>query len=317
MALPDLTIDRAYLITAWLASALWGIFTIIFLFWLVSTIRGRARRPVNYISTVAVCCMYILATVQLSFVFQRIIYAFLVAVNDPEAIGSPGAQLYLSDAGQPLNRDEYAIYVTLLVIADLALIWRCYVVWGRKAWVTVLPLSFVIGTAVAGYGVIIQLFVPGTHTLTTMGMFTLTLTLSMAVNLIVSALTAGRIWYMASRIATIPALKSSSNSYHQIMILVLESGLVMTVGKTLEFTLFLVNSNAFWIVMNSMPQIMGICPTFIILSVYTGFVTPPMPMGTCDGFTSGGSAELTLVPFPVRQDTMGGPKWDVERQGEV
>lgn len=112
---------------------------------------------------------------------------------------------------------------------------------------------------------------------------------------------------------------SAQTPYNKIILLIVESGLVMGVSKIIEFVLFniapgdgLSGMNALYIVMDSMPQIMvrvstslslyaeliisltqGICPTFIIMVVNSGFTSMSLTQNTIHS----GRHTVTAVPM--------------------
>jgi len=132
----------------------------------------------------------------------------------------------------------------------------------------------VLATAITGYGAIGRYFSPNPYTSESVLWAEAMLATSMITNVIVTALTAGRIWQLTRGLT----LGSSSVHYNHVLLLIIESGLVMSISKTIEFILFelapddgLDGLNALYILMDCMPQIMGICPTAIILAVNRGF----------------------------------------------
>ncbi|KAF8509049.1 hypothetical protein JB92DRAFT_2814410 [Gautieria morchelliformis] len=272
MALPNFPIDKSYLIAAWLASAFWGAFTVIFAFWLATTITRPQTR--SWLPIGAVIFMYGLATAHISCVLARIIQAFIVHIND-----EGGAILYLADIGQPLNRSKDMIYVTMIVLADTILVWRCFMVWNKNYYVIAVPSIMALATAISGYGAIARYYTPNPYTPTSVQWAEGMLTVSMATNIIVTLLTAGKIWKVAHGLGAM-SFGPSQRRYHYVILLIVESGVVMAASKTLEFILFMLapndgldGLNALYIVMDCMPQIMGICPTFIMLAVNRGFTS--------------------------------------------
>jgi len=282
MTLPNFPIDKAYLVGGWLASAFWGAFTVLMCVWGLSVSRSKGPR-VHAVLPFAIVFMYILATVHISLVLARLIQAFIVHVNDE------GAVMYLADIGAPLNRAKDMVYVSLIVGGDWILIWRCFMVWNKSYYVVVLPLCMVIGTAVSGYGAIGQYFLPNPYVPETVQWAQGMLAVSMVTNIVVTGLTAGRIWYIARKMDAI-SFGPSLLRYRSIILLIVESGVFMAVSKIIEFTLFqlapndgLNGLNALYIPMDCMPQIMGICPAFIMLAVSTGLTSPGTAAYTGNG----------------------------------
>lgn len=272
-AMTNFPIDKSYLVGGWLASALWGAFTVVFAFCIISVITrpGGGR---NHVTTGVVVVMYVLATAHIALVLSRLIQAFIVHVND-----DGGAILYLADISQPLNRSKDMIYITLIVLGDIVLVWRCFMVWSKNYIVIAIPCSMVVATAITGYGAVGQYFLPDPFTPTSVQWAEGMLAVSMATNLLVTALTAGKIWNLMRNLGDM-SFGSSQIKYRYMILLIVESGVVIAISKTIEFILFelspddgLDGNNALYIVMDCMPQIMGIVPTFIILAVNRGFTS--------------------------------------------
>ncbi|KAJ3805131.1 hypothetical protein F5876DRAFT_19628, partial [Lentinula aff. lateritia] len=268
MALSNFPIDKSYLIATWLASAFWGLSCHLYFFSNFDIYPEEPTSKFNQRNT-HIALRYTLSTVHISLVLTRIIEAFIVHVGD-----DGGAISYLANIGLPLNRSKDMIYVTTVVMADTILLWRCLMVWNKNYWVIALPGLLVLTTAITGYGAIAHYFLPDPYIPETVSWAIGMLITSMATNIIVTILTAGRIWQLTRR----SSLGKSNIRYNYVILMIIESGLVMAISKTLEFILFelapdngLDGLNALYIVMDCMPQIMGICPTAIILAVNRGF----------------------------------------------
>ncbi|KAG8864324.1 hypothetical protein FRB96_006146 [Tulasnella sp. 330] len=91
--------------------------------------------------------------------------------------------------------------------------------------------------------------------------------LSLATNSITTAFVAGRIWYLARKV-TVPGL--DPNRYNHVVAMLVESGLLYSSLKICELVLFVLGSHAFYIVFDSIVQIMCIAPTGIFIWVALG-----------------------------------------------
>ncbi|KAI0072735.1 hypothetical protein K474DRAFT_1667460 [Panus rudis PR-1116 ss-1] len=267
-------IDKSYLVAGWLAGVFWGAFTVLFVACMITSFMHHRRR---WQTLGAVTVMYCLATAHISFVVIRLIQAFIVHVNDADQ----GAIMYLADIGQPLNRSKDMVYITSIWLGDSILVWRCYMVWNRDWRIIALPCIMVAATAISGYGAVGQYFASDPFTLLAVRWANGMLAVSMVTNLVLTLLTAGRIWAL-TRTIDFQATPGSNarNRYRTVVLVVLETGMLVTVGKLVEFILFqlapddgLDGNNALYIVMDCMPQLMGIAPTFIILAVNQGFTS--------------------------------------------
>ncbi|KAJ3576415.1 hypothetical protein NP233_g451 [Leucocoprinus birnbaumii] len=286
---PNFPIDEAYLVASWCAAALWGVFTVLFALCMMTIIGARPGRTQNSVIVGGVIVMYALATAHVSLTLARNINAFIVHVQDQ------GAVLYLADIGQGLNRSKDMIYITEIVLADVVLLWRCFMVWNRNYYVIAFPAIMVLGTAISGYGAMGRYFTPDPYEVASIRWAEGMMVISMVSNILLTFLTAGRIWVL-SRSFSDMRFSASTARYNHLILLIVESGVLITLSKVIEFILFelspndgLEGLNAFYIVMDCMPQIMGICPTFIIMCVNRGFSTTDPEAYTSGAYALRGS----------------------------
>ncbi|KAH8101905.1 hypothetical protein BXZ70DRAFT_1063915 [Cristinia sonorae] len=267
-------IDKSYLVGGWLASGFWGAFTILYIICIATTLQ---RRKHWHFTTFAITVMYALATTHIGLILARLIQAFIVHVNDI------GAVMYLADIGQHLNRSKDMIYVTSIILGDSILVWRCFMVWNSNWLVITVPSIMVLSTGISGYGAIGQYYLPDPYVPTTVKWATAMLAVSMATNILLTLLTAGRIWFLTSEIkfTGLSTRTKPQMRYRAVILIILEAGMLVTVGKILEFVFFIIapddgldGDNALYVIMDCMPQIMGIAPTLILLAVNQGLTSP-------------------------------------------
>ncbi|KAI0800118.1 hypothetical protein C8Q74DRAFT_1363912 [Fomes fomentarius] len=264
-------IDEAYLIGGWLESALWGFYTLLFGL-SIHTIYQKRRERILRFTTISVILLYVLATIHLVLAVVRLINAF-VRYRD-----TVGPVEYLANIAVPLNVAKDWFYVTNLFLGDLVVVWRLYVVWGQNQWIAAFPIICVVAELIAGYGATLQWVLPNPVLESTVQWGTAMFSMSMATNIAVTAATAGRIWYLTLR----PKREGSMHSpihYNRLILLLVESGALITTAKIIEFALFNVapgdglnGNNAMYIVFEAMPQITGIAPTLIIYVVNNGYI---------------------------------------------
>ncbi|TCD70023.1 hypothetical protein EIP91_005275 [Steccherinum ochraceum] len=267
-------IDKAYIVGDWLASFFWGVFTVLFLICVVTSLRNIRQR---WFSLGTVTVMYCLATSHIAIALTRLIQAFVVHVHDSDE----GAILYLANIAIDINRSKDMIYITAIWLGDSILVWRCFVVWNRDWRVIALPCIMVIATAVSGYGAVGMYFDPNLNPIVATNWASGMLAVSMVTNFILTILTAGRLWFLSRKIDFDAQMEPTSYLPHRIVVLaILEAGLLVTIAKFLEFLFFelapingLTGNNALYVMMECMPQLMGIAPTLIILAVNLGFTS--------------------------------------------
>ncbi|KAG7442308.1 uncharacterized protein BT62DRAFT_973830 [Guyanagaster necrorhizus] len=257
-------IDEAYLISAWVASFLWGCFTVLAAYAFYTIISIRKSRPPNKVVTSAIVVLYCLATAHAALSIRRLIDAFIVHADDV------GSQRYLADIGAGINKAKDLIYITSTCIGDMVIVWRCFIVWNKNIPAIILPVLLVFGTALSGYGAIGHYFVLETANIKEVTRWGTTMFItSLCTNIIVTLLTAFRIWWIA-RSTTSKAIKR----YQTLLLVIIESGALVTITKAFEFGLYkhapgdgLNGLNAMYIPFDCMPQITGIVPTLIVIAV--------------------------------------------------
>uniref|UniRef100_A0A0W0G2V6 Uncharacterized protein n=1 Tax=Moniliophthora roreri TaxID=221103 RepID=A0A0W0G2V6_MONRR len=178
---------------------------------------------------------------------------------------------------------QQVLALCLVTMADLMLFHRCYMIWGSSKWIA-FPLTFVIlslaiceivAVAFAVIGISntanpakVQLFLLG-NTIDTA--FWLA---DMGVNVILTLLTAGRIWWISreARKHMGPAIKTK---YNTIVAIILESGILYPIFLTTGIIyIILIDPGS----SGSIPfqlafvtyQVAGIAPTLIIIRAASG-----------------------------------------------
>ncbi|KZO94706.1 hypothetical protein CALVIDRAFT_538815 [Calocera viscosa TUFC12733] len=245
--------------------------------------------------------LYVLATGHISLDFARLIEGFIYTESGPERIA------FFSNVALRINVAKDFLYVTSLTIADTVIVWRCWIVWSKNWIVVAFPIILVIGEAVSGYGAIGKYLSPHLTTDTSIKPWgTALFSLSLATNVLVSSLTAGRIWWI-SRAAH--KLRSGRSPSLGAIIVIIESGLAITLAKIIEFTTYqiafagTVNMQAIYVMFEVMPQLFGIIPTVILLSIQIGITSSSrsyMPSGPRSPTLPGPTRETNLTSFTGR-----------------
>ncbi|PCH41956.1 hypothetical protein WOLCODRAFT_17409 [Wolfiporia cocos MD-104 SS10] len=235
--------------------------------WLESFVWGEILRYTPHV--------YTLASVHVILGLAHIVRGFITLR------GSIDPNNYLGDTAEPLDVAGNYIYITNLIVGDSVVVWRLYVVWGKRLWAAAIPIAMLVGTAIAGYGSITQYFFPNVQVSATVDWGTSMFAISLSTNAIVTVMTAARIWYVSRTNNMMTGQQISS--YSRLILLILESGLTVTAAKLVEFVLFETCGNGYTgnmainVPMALMPQltahmkIQGLIPTVIVLLVNTGY----------------------------------------------
>jgi len=164
----------------------------------------------------------------------------------------------------------------------------------------------------AGYGAISQYFLVNPDPEQSIDFGTAMFAVSLTTNVFVTALTIGRIWWK-SRSITRSMGRSSQSPYRNLILLLIESGSVIAIAKLLEFILFEISGsgigglNALYIVFDMIPQINGIMPTLIIITVNAGqTITDAQHSASLSTFKANGvSADSSTIMFGANNPSTG------------
>ncbi|KZO94708.1 hypothetical protein CALVIDRAFT_197970 [Calocera viscosa TUFC12733] len=278
----NFTFDYAYGVGCWCAAALWGVFTVLFIIclWLVRRTDGLKR-----VQVIAVIALYILGTASVALGLATAIQGFILTSTSAARLA------YFSNVAQPLIVANTFIYIIMLCISDLVLVWRCWLVWNKKWVIAMLPILMVVGQVAAGCGAVGQYLgpnMPGDYAIRPWA--TAMYAMSLATNITLSLLIAGRLWWVMR--ASSQYVVGGRHGTYGALRLVIESGLAITSAKIIEFVLFQMaflnnaQNEAIFVMYLAMPQILGIIPTLIILSIQTGV----SPAGVYSVSTTAGSS---------------------------
>ncbi|KAF8170786.1 hypothetical protein BJ912DRAFT_996551 [Pholiota molesta] len=97
----------------------------------------------NLPMTITAVAMILLATAQLCVDTANVFVAFLH--NDRAA-----RIAFLADTSTKLFSAKHCILISQLLIGDSFVSYRCWIVWGRRIWIVILPVLLSLGSAVSG-----------------------------------------------------------------------------------------------------------------------------------------------------------------------
>ncbi|KAJ7671239.1 hypothetical protein DFH06DRAFT_910331, partial [Mycena polygramma] len=231
--------------------------------------RRTPGTPVNMLLLVTAVLMFAMSTIHICIGLARGLTAFIDRTGLPN-----GASEYYGEIWLWINIFKQALYVTNNIVADSLVIIRCYVVWNFSYRVVAFPVIMLLATSVCGYVAVAQFarLVPGQDVFTTTiaEWGTTLFSLSLSTNIIVTSLIAGRIYWIGRRTKR---LISGAHNYQNTVAIVLESGVIYSVGLVTLLIVYRSGTNAQYIVYDAMAQIMGIVPTMIIVRVGLGLAT--------------------------------------------
>jgi len=186
-----------------------------------------------------------------------------VVLKDPD-------QYYL-DLSNPLEVVKTVVYVTLTIVGDTFVTYRCYIVWNRKWYVVAVPVLLLAGEAASGYVASndfsktrpgAEIFLANLKPWVT-SFFSLTFT----TNVLCTSLLAYRILRIRSRVRKMNQTNSRVNS---VVVIVVESAAIYSMSVLSLLVAYLMDSNVQYTILDLTSPIIGIAFTGIILRVSLG-----------------------------------------------
>jgi len=239
-----------------------GIFTILSCgtLWIIIN-KSDTRRPL----VVTVCVMYILAFAQLAIDVQRAIEGFVEYADVPK-----GSLVFYGKLNDATELAKNIVYVLQTIVGDSIVVWRCYIVWGKRWPVTIVPILMLLLTAVAGFGTtyIFSKVQPGDRVFISQlyPWITTYFSLTLATTVICTTLIAVRIWrgQMMMRQARL------QSNLMPIMVTLVESGAIYAAALLSVIVTYATKNNAQYIVLDLLTSLIGIVFSLIIIRVGLG-----------------------------------------------
>ncbi|KAJ6590068.1 hypothetical protein DFH09DRAFT_1359084 [Mycena vulgaris] len=271
--MPDIPLDKASFVSLWLETLLYGAYGVLFGICVHILLYSR-RGPGKSINMPLLCtavAMFTMSTMHVCIGLIRGLTAFIDRKGIPD-----GALIYYEEIWLWISIFKQALYATNNIVADSLVIYRCYMVWGSKFKIIVIPLIMLLATTICAYAAVYNFskIVPGEDVFATniAEWGTALFSLSLATNIIVTSLIAGRIYWLARVTRTVLGSKHS-NKYQNAVVIIVESGAIYSLSLMTLLILYCSKTNAQYIVYDAQAQIMGIVPTMIIVRVGLGVST--------------------------------------------
>ncbi|TFK69995.1 hypothetical protein BDN72DRAFT_839606 [Pluteus cervinus] len=150
------------------------------------------------------------------------------------------------------------VYVVCNAISDSILLYRCYIIWNHNRRVVIVPailLVVITGCGIAFDGTTMELF----------RWADIYLSMAIGFNILVTSLTAGRIWWTIRNVRDTHFLQSSNRS-QQLFIFLVETGLIYPAYMCIDFG-FRNNSYVSILMCTGIIPIVVIVPTLILVRV--------------------------------------------------
>jgi len=261
--------DVSKLVSIFIQTLLYGAYTVVFglTIWILVW-RRPAGQKINKLMLWLSLIMFTIATMHVSVNYARVFLAFITYRN---AEGGPaGFFNILSNFSQIFGS---TLYVAQTLVGDSVALLRCHIVWGRQWHIIIFPFLLLLGSTVCGISILYYFAKIGEDQAQVFAMqlqnwivsfFSLTL----ATNIICTALVAYRIWHVNRSVITF-----TNRSWHPVTLLIVESGAIYSV--TLISLLILYKSESWfqYVVLDSVSSIVGLVFSMIIVRIGLGVTT--------------------------------------------
>ncbi|KAJ7326169.1 hypothetical protein DFH08DRAFT_884978 [Mycena albidolilacea] len=230
--------------------------------------RLKPVRELNWAMLIVVFILFGVATVDAILQFYRNLHTFQIANGPGDAAGD------FSNISDPINVVKSATVCIQTTIADMMLVYRCWVIYGRSWLVISLPGLLVLGnTAVTGVVLYLEITL-NQHALLSVKQIkpfgAAFWALTIVINIITTGLIVARMWrinrgtqdiiYRPERRGPRP-----STTLQHIMRIVIESGLLYTGTSLITFISYVTNSVAVYVTTDIEIQVIGIAFNLIII----------------------------------------------------
>ncbi|KAH7334692.1 hypothetical protein B0J17DRAFT_87409 [Rhizoctonia solani] len=255
----------AVLVGVWTETALWGIFLALYLTCVCVLVRKRAPQTIQWIPLSTASLLFILATIHLALQLRKVYEGLVLCVNQP---GGPDA--YFGDLRHWPNVAADGVYATMILVGDSVVIHRCFLIWGNRIRVIIIPVLLVLCTAASGYVAIWLLTRMPSHGTVLEGPVAkcavATFLLSLATNILTTGLISYRIIATARKVSTSVDIRP----YIGGLAVIVESAAIYTTGLIVYLIVYVSRTNAQYILFCALCPIIGIVPTLIIVRVGLG-----------------------------------------------
>ncbi|KAJ8497093.1 hypothetical protein ONZ45_g12197 [Pleurotus djamor] len=258
------------LITVWIDIFVYGIYTVLFSLCIYLFRSRKKSHPVVVSSTIS---LYFLCTAKLLLDLMDVVLQYRVSSPYTSSIVyEAGVYVYIT-----------AKHSTGSLVADSLLIYRCYIIWNSRVAIIFIPVICLLATAVVGY------LTPYT------GINVLYVTL--ATNILVTGLTAGRIWWIKRHLSQFLGPHATSK-YDSILAIIVESGLLYPMFLLIYLGMTKVNWGH-WMTYYLISQVVGIAPTILLVRVGLGLDVNEESIRTLEFAKSAAPADSSSTVTPV------------------
>ncbi|KAF8554857.1 hypothetical protein OG21DRAFT_1496686 [Imleria badia] len=263
-ALPSM--GKISMIGIWIETVLYGVNCVMYGLCMFLLLRGGKVPTLRWVLLVMCTILFLLCTVHVGVSVRQLLEAFVYA---PPGVPDYSTTYWLDYTTTPrVLKDN--VFSTLVLIQDLILIWRLYVVFMSDWRVVVFPIILGANSVACAYVASTLLALPNVGQLYDTRITALRLTISawtsgLTLNVSVTGAIVGRLWWMTQTMASLSA--TSTNRFASSIYIVVESGAIPAVTAVAVLALSVTNSLAVFSVVDVASQLTALMPFLIVVQV--------------------------------------------------
>ncbi|KAJ8474833.1 hypothetical protein ONZ45_g15815 [Pleurotus djamor] len=279
--MPTFEIDESQLVGLFVEAVLYGFVVVTFppciraLIWSNGT--RKSSSSIQWPMLLIAIVLAAFATLDMSLTLLHNIKAFILYK------GAGGAIEEFTNISDWINIMGTVDVVFPIILGDGVLIYRCWIVYGKNNWVVIIPLLLLLGSFITAiWTIVLEVTLQARATLQFIKLKPIIMTSTLTTliqNVLTTALIIWRIWRVdretARYISTMRAAGSltqqssgqprPSTRLQQVIRIVIESGLILTITAIVSTAVYVTNSNSFVIVGNAQVQVIPIAFNLIII----------------------------------------------------
>ncbi|KAI0640930.1 hypothetical protein C8Q79DRAFT_423466 [Trametes meyenii] len=261
-------LPRAELIALFLESLIFGSFAVLYaisIWILLYRERRHGRSKLNKWMFATATVMFVLSVGHLAFDVQRAVDGFVVHGGTPR-----GTLDFYNRLSNPTHVGKSVLYITQTLVGDTFVTYRLYIVWGRNRLITVLPILLLLGTAVSGYGICVELTkIKGSGAIFEGNLapwITSFFALSLTTNVLATLLITGRIIWQNNKVRNYRA-GYAAVTYWGVIETIIQSAAIYSAALISLLATYVSGSNAQYVCLDALQPLIGVVFSLIIIRV--------------------------------------------------
>jgi len=285
-------LDEAVLIGSLTGAIFYGAFAVFFFTALYVLFQRRKTARPNWVLVFAAVGMFTLATIIEGLSWSKILDAFIFYRN------TIGPLKYLENVSNWKEVTRTGLLCVYLLLADGALVYRCWIVWSGRWSIVALPIFLFIGDIAIVIGIIVTMartFDTSFFAKDLSNWTVAVISCTLAQNIIVVSLIVFRILQVHR--ATQKHRSTTGASLIPVVAVVVESGLLYVTGLFIFLVTYVTKSNSMRIIYDAMNGIIGLAFTMMIVRVGLGLTGGQTQASTGSKHTSSNPPSNSLYPL--------------------